>query len=82
MNIEARIAHIGAALDAMRGGWSFVTQEIDSRIASLTESLISNNDEQTRGRIKALLEIKNLPDTLQFEREGMSAALSEQDAAI
>lgn len=78
--IEARISHIGAALDALRPGWPFVAQELEARIASLTESLINNNCEQTRGRIKALLDIKNLPDTLHFEREGMRSALSEQDA--
>ena len=80
MTPDARISHIGAALDAMRPGWPFVAQELEARIASLTESLISNNCEQTRGRIKALLEMKNLPEALHDEREGMRSALLEQSA--
>jgi hypothetical protein len=78
---KERIAHIGQGLDAIKSGWPFLLSEINERIASLTEQLINNDNEQTRGRIKALLEIKELPESLQSEREGIGAALSEMDAA-
>lgn len=81
MSVHERINQISAGLDAMRFCWPFVEGEITARIEALTLLLINDNNEQTRGRIKALLELKNLPDTLAQERDGMSAALSEQDAA-
>lgn len=78
---EQRIAHIGQGLQAIQSGWPFLLGELKTRIDELTASLINNNDEQTRGRIKALLAVTELPQTLATERESMSAALSEQDAA-
>lgn len=81
MTTEERIAHIGQLIEGVRHGWSLVAIEIDIRIAELTEQLINNDNEQTRGRIKALLEVKKLPESLVSEREGLGAALSDQDAA-
>ncbi len=81
MTTEERIAHIGQLIEGIRGGWSLLSVELDARIAELTEQLINNDNEQTRGRIKALLEVKKLPESLLSEREGLSAALSDQDAA-
>jgi hypothetical protein len=81
MPAQDRVNQITAALDAMRLGWPFIESEITARIEALTLSLVNNNDEQTRGRIKALRELKELPETLGNERSGISAALSEQDAA-
>lgn len=80
-NIKQRIADIGQGLQTIQSGWPFLLGEINSRIDELTTSLVNNNDEQTRGRIKALIAIKELPLSLATERDGMSAALSEKDAA-
>lgn len=80
MTNEERIAYIGQALTSLQPGWSYLVHELDARIAELTEQLISNDNEQVRGRIKALLDVKNLPETLRYEQEGMRVALSEQDA--
>jgi hypothetical protein len=80
-DIEQRIAHIGQGLQAMKNSWPFLLGEINARIEALTISLINNNDEQTRGKIKALIAITELPQTLATERESMSTALSEMDAA-
>ena len=60
-NIKQRIADIGQGLQAIQSGWPFLLGEINSRIDELTTSLVNNNDEQTRGRIKALIAIKELP---------------------
>lgn len=81
MTPQDRIAQINQTLQAIQTGWLFLCSEMDSRMASLTVQLINNDNEQVRGRIKALRELKELPETLQQERDGISAALSEQDAA-
>lgn len=51
------------------------------RIAELTNKLVSENDEQTRGRIKQLRDLLNLPESLLQERDGITAELPEQDSA-
>jgi hypothetical protein len=79
--IKQRINHIGQGLQAIQSGWPFLLGELETRIKELTASLINNNDEQTRGQIKALIAITELPQTLATERESMSDALSEMDAS-
>ena len=80
-SLEARSGNISKGLEAMKSAWPFVYLEIESRISELTATLISSNDEQVRGKIKALKDIQELPFLLQAEQEGIRAALSEQDAA-
>lgn len=55
--------------------------EVERQITQLTLELVNGNNEETRGRIKALVSIRDLPDTLAQERRALTAALSEQDAA-
>jgi hypothetical protein len=81
MNTEDRISHIGKALTALQPGFPFLVMEIDERITELTEQLVNNDNEQTRGRIKALRWVKELPEALSNERQGLAAALPETDAA-
>ncbi len=61
--------------------WDKLEKEIDLEISALTVRLIAENNEQTRGAIKALQKLKDLPAALEYERREISAALSEQDAA-
>ena len=75
-----RLREIDTVLSAM-SGWAAVQAEIDRKTASYIEQLVNQNNEELRGRIKALQLVRNLPETLASERESMSAALSEQDAA-
>jgi DNA anti-recombination protein RmuC len=82
MNIEDRLNHINHAMQAIQTGWPFFLAELDAAIQTKTESLISQNSEETRGAIKALRELKNLPEALQHEREALTAALSDEDAAL
>lgn len=79
--IGARVGQIGRTLDALRDAWPSLSAEIQSRIEDRTNALITANDEQTRGGIKELRNLLNLPETLQQEREGLTAALSDEDAA-
>lgn len=81
MQTEERIAQITRTLDAVRSGWPLLAEEINARVGELTEQLINNDNEQTRGQIKALRWMKDLPVALAQERDGMSAALAEQAAA-
>jgi hypothetical protein len=80
MTSQERLTEINALLSAFTG-WAALTKQIDQRVGELTAQLVNKNDDETRGRIKALLELKELPVALQAERDGISAALSEQDAA-
>lgn len=81
MTPEDRVHEIQKTLEAIQNGWPFLLSVLDARIAGLTEALINNDNEQTRGRIKALRELKELPETLAQERDGISAELSERDSA-
>jgi hypothetical protein len=79
MSARARLAEISNTLQGIQTGWPYVLAEINSRIESLTVQLISQESEQVRGRIKALCDLRDMPETLQQERDGISAGLSEQD---
>jgi hypothetical protein len=81
MNAKARIAEISNTLQAIQVGWAFMLAEINSRIESLTVQLISQESEQVRGRIKALCDLRDMPEELDQELRALSAGLSEQDPA-
>jgi hypothetical protein len=74
--LQGRIDQISATLEAIRPGWAYLVAHMNERAQELTELLIAQDDEQTRGRLKALRELLNLPETLQQEREGISAGLA------
>lgn len=78
---ELRISYITDWLERTKTAWPLVVAEIDAKVSELTAQLINKDDEQTRGRIKALRDMKELPETLLSELEGMRAPLSEEDGA-
>lgn len=79
MTYEDRIEQINALLPAL--AHAALLAHLHEEIACLTASLIETNDDQTRGRIKALRDLINLPETLQAEREGIAAELTAQAAS-
>lgn len=81
MNPEDRLSHIQQTLDAIAPGWPFLQAHIDHQIADLTAQLINQDNEQTRGRIKALAGLIALPEALAQERDGIRAGLAEQASA-
>ena len=81
MTLSDRLTHINGTLSELDVAWSRIAPEIQARIDSKTLQLIGENNEQTRGAIKCLRELMNLPDTLQAERSGIEAALLEQSSA-
>lgn len=78
---EARINEISRCLSAIGNGWPLIAMEISRKLEEHIASLIEADNEQTRGRIKALTAVLELPQTLSDERDGISAGLSEQDPA-
>ena len=81
MSAQARLAEIGNTLQAIQSGWPYVLLEINSRIEALTGQLVSQESEQVRGRIKALRDLRDMPETLDQERQALAAALADQAAA-
>ncbi|MFC5550729.1 hypothetical protein [Massilia aerilata] len=78
-----RIEEIDAALQAIRPGWPFLLAELQARVADDTERLITQNNEETRGRIKALRDLMDLPEALEAERAGILAAeLPDEGSAL
>lgn len=81
IDAEERLAQLDQQIRAIQNGWPFFLALLQERIDAHTVTLIGANDEQTRGRIKALQELKELPVTLQQERDGISAGLADQAPA-
>lgn len=81
MTTQERLAEIGRTLQALQGGWPFVLAEVNQRIEALTLQLISEESEQVRGRIMALRDLRDMPETLEQERSALSAALADEAAA-
>lgn len=79
MNYHDRLAEIDALTAALK--CPALLAHIAERIAEHTNRLIGEDHEQTRGRIKALRDLINLPETLQFERDHIAAELTEQSAS-
>lgn len=81
IEVQKRLEYITEFLTSTSTAWKHLENEIDLEIALRTAKLIGENNEQERGAIKALIKLKGLRDSLDFERNHITAALSEQDAA-
>lgn len=81
MTPEQRANEISQWLESSKTAWPFFAEEIGRRIAEHTADLIGTDNEQTRGRIKALAAVLDLPETLRSECDGIRAGLSEEDPA-
>lgn len=75
--IRGRIAQITQFQEVTNLGWPFFCAELDRIEQGLIERLITQESEATRGQIKLLRRIKELPETLQAEREGLNQGLPE-----
>lgn len=79
MDIAARLDYLNSTLAAFDTAWPKLAGEIRSRIDHLTLKLISANDDETRGAIKELRDLLDLPESLRYEREHINAALEDAD---
>ena len=75
--IRGRIAQITQFQEVTNLGWPVFCAELDRIEQGLIERLITQESEATRGQIKLLRRIKELPETLQAEREGLNQGLPE-----
>jgi hypothetical protein len=76
-----RLEYINATLAAIDVCWSRIAPEIQVRLDAKTMQLIAAENEQARGAIRCLRDLLYLPETLQSERDQITAALSDPDAA-
>jgi|GEM_PF-3361079 len=81
MTPKERLAQLNQAIEAIRSGWPFLMAHLDERERVLTHLLVNENNEQTRGRIKQIRELKELPESLISERDGIQTGISESDPA-
>lgn len=79
--INERINYLENTISVITPVWPWLVIEIQEQIDDKVLRLISENNEQTRGAIKCLRDLLNLPATLQSERDQIIAALSDEDAA-
>ena len=78
-----RIQQIEATLQAIQPGWPFFIAELQAQINDHVERLVTQNNEETRGRIKGLRDLMDLPATLEAERAGILAAeLPDEGSAL
>lgn len=76
-DLRGRISEISQCLEAIQSGWPFFCAELARIEHDLTETLITQESESVRGQIKLLRRIKELPEALQAERDGLNQGLPE-----
>lgn len=64
-------------IEALINLWPRVAEELKLRQANLIERLITSENEETRGAIKELRYLIDLPSVLQYERDHLAAGLSD-----
>lgn len=75
--MSERLNELNTLMPAL-SSWPLISAEIKHRIAELTERLVAQNNEETRGAIKELRYLIDLPETLRSERDHLAAGLPEQ----
>jgi len=79
MNSELRVAQIQQTLEAIQNGWPSVYGELNSRISELTASLVHRNDDEVRGKIKALMSLAAWPQEMAEEMAQLVQPAQEED---
>jgi len=72
-----RILQLERFIGSVSPNWDHVAREIDSHIDGLIMSLIAQNNEETRGKIKALRDLRDLPTVLKQELDAIKAELPD-----
>lgn len=68
MTDEERGFHVAALLDAISGGvWPLMQRELTYQREWLVESLVTQNSDEIRGKIKLIDDLLRLPNTLRRE---------------
>lgn len=74
--METRTQQLEQFIAAVKPNWFVIEKEINERINGLTMQLIAQECPETRGRIKALMDFKDLPTALTHELEAIKAELT------
>lgn len=69
-----RLEQIEARQRQITPAWPSVAAELKAIIDQHIERLITQDNEETRGRIKALRDLMDLPEALESERQSITAA--------
>jgi len=75
--MQDRISQLERFIGSVSPNWDQVAREIDGQIDGLVLSLIAQNNEETRGKIKALRDLRDLPTALKQELDAIKAELPE-----
>ena len=79
MDKDTRLAEIMSLQQGLSASWPTLSKWIESRMNELLAALVSQNDEQTRGRIKELASLLELQNTLQSEAQSLQQPKQEAD---
>lgn len=79
MSPEEELARIGALQNGLAAAWPTFSKWIDERMNELLLTLIDSENEQTRGRIKQLRDLKDLPAQLRSMAEALQAPQQEEE---
>lgn len=71
-----RQAELEVFLGTIAPHWGLVSREIDERVDGLVVALIAQDCQETRGRIKALRDLQDLPSALTHELNAIKAELT------
>lgn len=76
-NAEQRLAQVVPLYNAMAGMFPLLSAELMILRANYVESLVSENNDEVRGRIKQLDEMLRLPHSLSQEIQNLNESLPE-----
>ncbi len=82
MTDDTRRAHLTSLHSAISHSWRDIYHELEERIERLTRLLIDHNDDQVRGRIKELEDLKQLPQWIPEEIERLDSVLSSDQSEV
>lgn len=75
--LRARVDQVQACLNALAGAWAPLARELGRIRAEKVESLVTENNEQTRGAVKQIDEVLQLPNNLREELLSLVNSLPE-----
>lgn len=76
---DERLAELASLSQGLGAAWPTLKPWLDERKDLLMRELVNSNDEQTRGRIKELAELLDLPERLRHEAIALQQPQQESD---
>jgi type VI protein secretion system component VasF len=79
--LRGRVNQVQGLLNAIEGAWAPLARELARMRAEKVESLVTENNEQTRGAVKQIDEVLQLPNNLREELLSLINSLPETGEA-